>query len=91
MLKYRTARIGLITFTIGLSSVWSSDAARFGVREVPLEIPKTKSGTIVVRPAVGVENISPGGGYTLEETSDVETYFNSEAGKAYLRRRNISK
>lgn len=69
---------------IGLASMRAIDVVRNGVWEVPVELPRTASGTIVVYPAVGVENISGGGG-----VSDVHTFFNSEAGKAYLLRMKI--
>jgi hypothetical protein len=86
MFKYRGIRIGLITFTFGLASVWSSGAVEYGIWEVPVDLPVASDSIIIVQPFTKSE-IPRAGGHNF---SDVHTFFNSEAGKAYLLRRKNS-
>jgi hypothetical protein len=60
MFQYRQIRIGLITFALGLATVWSFDVREFGICEVPVDIPEA-SDTITVVKAVTKKEIGDTG------------------------------
>lgn len=82
MFKYKNVRVGLITFTIGLTVVWSSDATKFGIWEIPVDLPEASDTVIIVQPFTKSE-IPHSGGHFF---TDCHSFFSSEAGRNYLRR-----
>ena len=76
MFQYRQIRFALMTFTLGLAGVWFIDGGQHGLIEVPVDLPRTKSGeVIVVFPKYkseipccdGTRGGAGGGGYTDED------------------------
>jgi len=48
MFRYQQIRIALLTFALGLASVWLINGSRYGLIEVPVNLPQTKSGEVIV-------------------------------------------
>jgi hypothetical protein len=60
---YSQYRIMLLTFTLGLASVWMIDGLSKGLLEVPADLPKVKTdNVIVVFPRYSKEMPQQGGG-----------------------------
>lgn len=48
MFRYQQIRIALLTFAFGLASVWFINGSKNGLIEVPVNLPQTRSGEIIV-------------------------------------------
>ena len=70
MFRYRDVRIGFLTFALGLTSVWKYEAHKFGLCEVPVDLPNASVVVIVVEPTttadIGIEDAAGGCGSALE-------------------------
>lgn len=71
MFRYKQIRVALLTFTLGLAGVWVISGSEYGLIEVPVNLPQTKSrDVIVVFPKHSSDMpccTGAGGGYTNDD------------------------
>ena len=79
MFRYQQIRMALLTFALGLASVWFIYGSKNGLIEVPVNLPQTKSGEVMVvflkfKSEMGCCISAGGGGHTDEESRSKATH-----------------